>query len=73
MIEELKGKRRIISEQIMNVLLKKVKSIEELQEMYLLDNQWCLELARKTSDLPKDWNLAIVEDAAYHKVERAIV
>jgi len=68
-MDGLSGAKLVISLGIYNVLKRTVRTIGELEGKYYKSNEWCLELARGVSTNAKDWNLAIVEDAAYAKLE----
>lgn len=71
-IRSLSGAKLDISQRIYEVLKKQVKTLEELEVNYYQNNEWCLDIARSISKRPKDWNLAVVEDAAYAQMEREL-
>jgi hypothetical protein len=68
-VNEITGNRRLIAEQILMILRYRINTYDDLVKLYHMDNGWCLNLAKSISKFSKDWNLAIVEDAAYYTRE----
>jgi len=71
-MDSLSSVRRLIAEQILIKLRHRIKTSDELLKYYLMDNSWCIDIAKSISRKPSDWNMAIVEDAAYYQYEREL-